>query len=1131
MKKIKGITLLESVVSLALIASLLTGAIYFYVEKTKKQNSEIFGLEILKYIKLVDEKTASSGYREDKWVKKNANDFSSFKDFMYNNFNSVGTNCGLSNGWVPVVDRTNIETEQFKERSNSEKTKIEESNKKSLINCDYFNKYTFFMGLNPIVRVTEDNDNKYINSVDFIFHYENEEDFKDNFIYLKRSLDFMKAQDSGDEYGSHYYSFVNINNLDVDLKPLECFNLKEDCGIKASFKRSGQQDYVRTNGLDSIEDGIVTFKVYDYNGTLRKDLVHGITKNCDKWTYNNVSNSWTKNNSYKCGVGLYEGGLVASLLDGNSTSKTVYLNKQCNKYNINTPTNTGVLSGVPSSFISEYVSVLEKDTQNVPCGIYENENEYIVVSNEIHADEVKVGGQLNNGTEVSKIEVYPSAEMIAEDYQAKLEYDANPPILSGDESVLNPSKSDFKKPSRTVVERIKDPSLSSSENAIKNITSKNITVYEDLIVNSTSPLPPEEVFTTSELEVLNNYTNTQELNIDNNGSLTPDQKVDQKRLLSTSQIKGKAEVSEKLSGGDLIVGNEKLFDYDETNMEYNFKNNPTNQAELSNKKSGSPVQIAQKIKDITATSDITVTKKSEAKTDLTAQTFQFVPNPTVIAGNSCEKNGIIGADNLFELFICQDGKWESLIQDGGISAFNTPTCPTGWRDYTEADGRSLIGTGYFDTLHAGVVQYKTGDTGGKAKHTLTVDELPSHSHIRPTIQHICSACHHNLGLAKIAAGSSYWSRIANSGATGGDKEHENRSPYYAIKFCIKGSNTPFDYIEANIPNPNDIWIEYEPEEGDFEDHGAKYDCYKDTQIDNISDPSDPKVYEVDICKQDQIKSIKGREINTRNSAIRFTGLDSYEYRTIITQESWQDYAPTYTECEEKGSLYNCSDWDVDQEDVKYNVTFTQEKSCLRDRVRYKQIRKKNWIGGEIKVSSQTEEACLPPATVVVYNNTVGKRVDEFRRDVDFDKNFKAAYKLELAGSYNINPNSSMSDNGNLGVPLTNDDGDTVMIKIRRQERVVGFGIAFSCSISLYNVVGNEVDNTKTNNGNTFNWIDGFKYLRFYNNSDSLIGKVDLGSTNSYANYSSKDSVNDVCSLTNTLYNNINSVKYITIDDI
>ena len=47
---------------------------------TKKQNSEIFGLEVLKYIKLVDEKTAMSGFREDHWPKKNSSDFSSFKN-------------------------------------------------------------------------------------------------------------------------------------------------------------------------------------------------------------------------------------------------------------------------------------------------------------------------------------------------------------------------------------------------------------------------------------------------------------------------------------------------------------------------------------------------------------------------------------------------------------------------------------------------------------------------------------------------------------------------------------------------------------------------------------------------------------------------------------------------------------------------------------------------------------------------------------------------------------------------------------------------------------------------------------------------------------------------------------------
>ena len=1135
MKKIKGVTLLEALVSLTLISSLVTGVVYLYVEKTKVTNSEIFGLEVLKYVKLVDEKVSISGYRADHWPTKNSNDFSGFKNFMYSNFNAVGTACGISNGWVPIVDRTNYETDQYKERPDTEKERLNEINDKELINCEYFNKEKFFLGLTPETRITVDDENKNINSVDFIFRYDTDEKLAENFIYMKKSLDYMKTQDVGNYFGNHYYTFVNVNDLDKDIKPLACFNLGENCGIKVSFRRSGNQDSIRTDGLNSIEDSIITFKVNDYDGTKKSDVAHGIMRSCDKWTYNNVTNSWTKNATYKCGVGMYENNLVAGLLDGTATTKTIYLNQQCNKFNIATPTNTGVLAGVPSSFINEYSTILEKDNKVLPCGIYEDENEYIVVSNEVHANEIKVGGELEDGTETSRIEVRPSEEMILEDYQAKLDYDANPPILAGDEAVLNPSKSDFKKPSRTVVEKLKDPSLSSSENQIREVTTRDLTVYEDLIVDSTSGLPPEEVFTTGELEVLNNFTSTQELAIDSNMALTPDQKIEAKRNLSYSSIKGKSNVAENLIGKKLVVGNDKLFDYNETEKEYTFKNNPINQAELDYKLSGSPVQIAERIKDITANKDVTVGDKSEANKDLSADTFQFIPNPDIIAEGSCEKEGVIGSDLDFELYICQKNKWESLIQDGGISAFNSATCPSGWRDYTEADGRSLIGTGYFDTLHAGIVRYQTGEIGGKAKHKLTIDEMPSHNHRRPIIENICSACHYNLGLAKIATGpGANWNRITQTGDQGGDKEHENRSPYIAVKFCLRGSDTPFDYIEAQLPNPNDVWVEYEKEEEDFIDSGAKYECTKDFQVDNISDPALPKTYEVEICKQDQSKSVRGREMNTRTYEIRYTNIDTYEYRTIFTQESWQDFDPFYTECEVKGPLYSCTEWTPDAEDIDYGLNFTKEKTCLRERVRYKQERRRNWINGQIKVVSQVEEVCNPPSEVIAYDNDVGEKVDEFRTAVNFSRStplrYFGGFRRELAGSYNIDTSASTVDYGNVGIPIQNEEGHTIMIKILRQERNVSQ--SFTCEVGLFAVNGNQMIDYSTGAGSTFNWIEGFKYLRFYNAANSQIGgTVTLGSTIVNGNYSYKINTNDVCSLTDTLYNNISSVKSISIDDI
>lgn len=1129
--KLKGITLMEALVSLTILTTLVTGFVFIYEKKIKDETFEIFGLELLKYVKLVDEKVSISGYRADHWPVKNAVGYPDFKTFMYNNFNAVGTNCGISDGWVPIVDRTNDDSNSLKEKSELEKSNIAVVNQKELLNCQYFYKKDFFLGIIPEVRVNLDTDSKNINSVDFLFKYDTDAKLEENFIHIKKSLDFMKTQDVGNYFGSHFYTFVDINDIENDLLPLTCFNLGANCAMKMSFKRNGGQDYIRTDGLNSIEDSLITFKVYDYDGKIRSNVSHGIIKNCDKWVYNSISKSWTKNTTFKCGVGMYKDDLVASLLDGNATIKTIYLNKQCNKFNLTTTNGSGLLSSVPSTFVSEYTNVLEKDSKILPCGIFEDESEYIVVTDIVHAAEVNIGGKKIDGSQTSELIVHPSEEMILEDYQAKQAYDAAPPLLTGDEAVTNPSKFDFKKPSRSVVERVQDPSLSFVDNTIKNVTTKNLVVYEDLIVNSTSSLPPEQVFTTGELEVLNNYTLTRELEITSNVSLTTDQKDSATRELNYSSIKGAATVAEDLNSKNLVVGNDKLFELSATDKKYDFKNNPENIADLAYKTTGSLSQIASRIKTITANKDIAVKEKSEANDNLTADTFQFIPNPDVKAGFACDKNGVIGADNVYELFMCQNNIWEGLVQDGGISAFNSNVCPLGWREYTEADGRSLIGTGYFDTLHAGIVQYKTGDSGGEIRHKLTIEEMPAHSHNRPSIQHICQACHANLGLAKIANGNGIWNRIAPTGMEGGDKDHENRSPYFAAKFCIKGTNSKFDYIEANILTPNDIWIEYEVEYGDFTDTGTKYDCFSENQIDNISDPSDPKEYEVKVCKQDQVQIIKKREMNTRTYAIRYTGATDNNYQTIITQESWKDYDPNYTECEEKGSVYDCSSWSPDVNTIDYGLSFSQSRTCSVERVRYKQVRKRNWITGVVKIVSQSEETCYPPATKTEYLYATGTNVSLFKEDVSFSKlsTSYGGYPRYVNGSFDINSNVDSIDYGNLGIPLTNSKGHTVMIKIMRQERSTS---GFSCNVSVYAVNGSEANSSGSNSGTTESWLTGYKYLRFYKSSGSQIGgTINLGSVNVDGNHSYKINSNDVCSTVETLYDNNSSIKSISLDDI
>lgn len=1140
-KKNLGLTLLETIVSVAILIVLITGSIYYYVEKTKKTKAEVFGAEVVKYLKITDEKVAISGYREDYWPIKEATDFDAFKNFMYSNYNAVSGSCN-NGGWTPVKDRSNTESDEYKERTATEKGKLTDKNKTSFFDCSYFSSDKFFFGMIPTAYVNIDEDTKKINTVDFIFRFSNKKHSHDDFVNIKRSIDMMRSQDPSNISGQHLYAFVSTDNINRELKALECLNLEEKCAIKASFRRNGQNDYVRTDGLSPMDNSVVTFKMHDYilGQDGRNNVAHGVVKNCDKWTFNEASNSWSKNSTIKCGIGIYENNLVASLIDGEVTGKGFYLNQQCNSFTLNnTSSPTGAMAGVPQNFIDSYGQVLTKDSKLLPCGQFEENNEYYVLNNEIHADEVNIGGpRYNENDGDSKISgdaidsaliVAPSEEMIKEDYNAKLDYDANPKSLSAEDQLLNPSKGDFRKPSTSSVVRISDPSISSTENAIQKLNTKNMTIYEDLIVNKDSALTPEEVFVTGELEVLNSYSVNQVQEINSNPFMTTEQKEAAKRKLEYSTIGGSAEVAGNLDSGNIVVGSDKLFNYDEEKKQYSFKNNPENIATMNNKTSGSIVEIASKINEITAAKDINVNNIAESRNKLNANTLQFRANLDVYSGAICEDQGKMAANSVYELFICQNGKWENFISDGGISAFNSETCPVGWRAFTEADGRSLIGTGYFDTIHAGITLYKTGDKGGEAMHKLTVEELPSHTHNRPIVQHICSACHYNLGLAKIASGTSYWSQNVQSAATGGDQPHNNMSPYQAVKFCIKGNDELFDYVESNAPNPTDVWVEYSVEEGDFENYGPKYGCYFTTQVDNISDPANPKEYSVEVCNQDQRKTNKEREINPRTSQVRYTGMETYEYQTIITQEAWATYDPFYTSCTNVGDNYNCGAWNKDEDDYDYGTLFTKERSCSQKRIRYVQIRERNWINGQIRVVGTKEEECNPPATVKEYQDSTGTHVERLILPITFGKvnTSNGGHRLELSGAYNINSNTG-DDAGTVGTPADKNNL-SIMIKGRKQERS-GSGATFSCEISLYAVNGLTA-NLNGSTGSSFSFLEGYTKVRFYNDKNAQVGAtVTVGSTSAYGNYAYKLSTGDVCSAVDSMYNGTNTIKYLVIDN-
>jgi len=115
------------------------------------------------------------------------------------------------------------------------------------------------------------------------------------------------------------------------------------------------------------------------------------------------------------------------------------------------------------------------------------------------------------------------------------------------------------------------------------------------------------------------------------------------------------------------------------------------------------------------------------------------------------------------------------VPAGLIAAFNANQCPQGWTAFNAAAGRVLLGSG---TL--GIDQYAVGNTGGEARHTLTIPEIPSHTHT------------YRLGTGEQTWATSMPANAQNGGgptgttnARGGSQPHENRPPYLVVKYCRK----------------------------------------------------------------------------------------------------------------------------------------------------------------------------------------------------------------------------------------------------------------------------------------------------------------------------------------------------------
>lgn len=137
-----------------------------------------------------------------------------------------------------------------------------------------------------------------------------------------------------------------------------------------------------------------------------------------------------------------------------------------------------------------------------------------------------------------------------------------------------------------------------------------------------------------------------------------------------------------------------------------------------------------------------------------------------------------------------EANWNALVTmveeeigapSGAVMAFNLAACPTGWTELVSARGKTIVG------LNPGDASFDTrGETGGEKTHTLTINEMPAHSHTTTVTKGAYHTGSPNF-VGKVGHGNLN-ANIADSfvsTSAGGSQPHNNLQPYISFIYCQK----------------------------------------------------------------------------------------------------------------------------------------------------------------------------------------------------------------------------------------------------------------------------------------------------------------------------------------------------------
>ena len=284
-KKIKGLTLIESIVALSVGGAITLGVIQNNIKETE---SNLIGKTLrdaAKIVYAVDHRISIDGYSPDRWntPKKSSNKLiwkdneDIIKGLIEGDLTSSFSNCddGL---WIP---------------------RMEMAKETRLIDCKMWSEIKV-NGLKLNAEFVLD-DIGYIRDFDLYINFTSKKVLEDNIKEIKKSLFEIRSDNSKESSGIHNFRFINYLTKE-EITTMKCLNNHSECSLQMSMNRSGSYEYLTLEGDQTMVNNSKLTFIGSTNKEGKEPLkcLHWKNESGDK-----LNKDLWGSTSVDCGIGVY----------------------------------------------------------------------------------------------------------------------------------------------------------------------------------------------------------------------------------------------------------------------------------------------------------------------------------------------------------------------------------------------------------------------------------------------------------------------------------------------------------------------------------------------------------------------------------------------------------------------------------------------------------------------------------------------------------------------------------------------------------------------------------------------------------------------------------------------------------